>query len=346
MRNFSSLQGPEGRALGVDIIDQLSVRALSVSVENYELWLTHRLGANAELSRAIEAAGADISQAICDALYEKHLASARAPLSLVETGDSIARELADILSCLRETGEETRSYGAVLNAAAAFDTGSADPALFRAMVRDLAVTTRAMSVRNQTLSAQIEQSAEQVNALQTALAHVKTEALTDALTGLANRRCFETTLARKLAAPHQEGAEFSLVFCDIDHFKRINDNWGHPVGDQVIRFVAHVLKRTAPPEALVARYGGEEFALILPRTSRAKAAEIGESARRSVSAQRISKRSSGQMIGAVTVSFGVAVQRSGDNACTLIERADRRLYAAKLGGRDRIVADDAARSAA
>jgi diguanylate cyclase len=345
MRDLSLLQGTQGRTLGLDIIEQLSARNLSVSAENYELWLAYRLGDNNQLNRAIDTA-AEIDQSLCDRLFEQHLAGARIPLSLAESGDSIARELAEIVACLNDAGEETRSYGVALNAAAALEAEEKDPALFRTMIRDLAAATRRMADHNQTLSAQIEQSSEQLRTMKTALVHVKAEALTDALTGVANRRCFEAALARHLAAPRHDGAGAALILCDIDHFKRINDTWGHPVGDQVIRFLAHVLSKVAPKDALVARYGGEEFAMIVPKTGRGEAAAIAESARQMLRAQRISKKSSGQLIGVVTASFGVAAQRAGDDCSKILQRADQRLYIAKACGRDQVVSEERAQSAA
>lgn len=340
-RDVSLLQGTDARAFAVGIIDDLIAHALAPSAANYELWLGYRLGADADLSAAIERARAtaQLTQAFCDALYEQHCIAGRLPAPMLEANQSIARELADVVASLRSAGDQSRSYGETLSAAAALDTGAVDPALFQSLVRELAGATRKMAAHNQKLTAQIDQSAAQVETLQAALTHVSAEALTDGLTGIANRRRFQTMLQELVGGAARDGAPLSLILADIDHFKRINDTWGHPVGDQVIRFVAKALAKLTPETGLAARYGGEEFAILAPGLTRAEAEAMADAARRLVSAQRLTKRSTGEIIGVVTVSFGVVELRAGEDNATLVTRADQCLYAAKQSGRDRVVSD-------
>jgi len=347
MANVSPLQGPNGRALGFSIIEELTARGLAVSPANYEVWLARRTGDSADLANVLDEAEASgsLTQALLDALFEKHFASNRLSRQLLETGDSVARELCDVLACLRSVGEQTRYFSASLQGAKSLENDPTDPASFRTRVHELIQATRQMAEHQQRMSFQIAQSAEQVESLQAALCAVTAEALRDPLTGLANRRLYETTLSEHLRQRTCSGLPLSLIICDIDHFKRVNDVWGHVVGDQVIKYVAQVLKASAPESALTARYGGEEYAIVLPGLNHLGAKAIAERARQTVRAQRITKRSSGQIIGTVTVSFGVAEAVSGDSLCALTERADRCLYAAKANGRDQVVTEGTAQAA-
>jgi diguanylate cyclase len=225
---------------------------------------------------------------------------------MVEAGESIARELEQALDVLRAAGAQTRDYGETLHAVIADDAAVLDPAGFKTLVRRLVTATAEMATQNQALQARMTHSAEQVQALKTALHAVKREALTDRLTGLANRRLFDETLAARLAADRQTGGALALLLCDIDHFKRVNDTWGHVVGDQVIRCVASVVQALAPAEALAARYGGEEFALIVPEAALPVARAIGEAMRSGAAAKQLSRRATGEKLGVRTISIGVA----------------------------------------
>jgi diguanylate cyclase len=346
--DVSLLQGADARAFGVAVIDELVSHALAPSAANYELWLTYRLSADAALCAAIDGARATatLTQPLCDALYERHCSHGRLSGQILEANQSIARELADVVASLRSAGAQTRSYGETLSAAAALDATDIDPALFQSLVRELASATRAVTAQNQKLTEQIDRSAAEVETLQTALTHVSVAALTDGLTGIANRRHFETKLQQHVDDATRDGAPFCLILGDIDHFKRINDTWGHPVGDQVIRYVAKVLVKLTPAGGLAARYGGEEFAILLPGVTRTGAEAIADAARRVIGSQRLTKRSTGERIGVVTVSFGVVEFRASEGRATFVARADECLYAAKQNGRDRIVSDATIQEAA
>jgi diguanylate cyclase (GGDEF)-like protein len=164
----------------------------------------------------------------------------------------------------------------------------------------------------------------------------------DALTGLANRGCFDATLADGCQAARAAGAPISLIMIDIDYFKRFNDHYGHPGGDACLRRVARQLTREVRDGDLVARYGGEEFAVILPDCKLSTALAIAERMRAAVA--ELALPHEGTAPGAtVTISLGVASTPAGDLPPeSLIANADRNLYAAKRAGRDRVFCSDAA----
>jgi diguanylate cyclase len=126
---------------------------------------------------------------------------------------------------------------------------------------------------------------------------------------------------------------------DIDHFKAFNDTWGHLTGDQVLRLVAISVKQNVKGQDIAARYGGEEFAVILPNTVLRSALTVADHIRRAVMSKELMKRSTGQNLGRVTISLGVATLHNGDTAQSLIARADACLYAAKRNGRNRVICE-------
>jgi diguanylate cyclase (GGDEF)-like protein len=152
---------------------------------------------------------------------------------------------------------------------------------------------------------------------------------TDPLTGALNRRGLASIVPAG-ALPHDTGASLAVAMADVDHFKRVNDEHGHQVGDDVLRSVAAVLAGVLRPSDAVVRYGGEEFLLLLPEVDLAAAARIAERARATVA--------SSVLTGGVrvTVSLGVAERRPGESRDDLIRRADLALYLAKRGGRNRV----------
>lgn len=164
----------------------------------------------------------------------------------------------------------------------------------------------------------------------------ETLAVTDGLTGLNNHRYFQSFFERELSRARRYNHPLSLIMIDIDHFKKINDNLGHPVGDQVLREVARLLKEQARDVDLAARYGGEEFMLVLPETKRAEAQSLAERIR-----QRVEKHdfriSIGKKPHAVTISLGVAgFPEDGEEKSQIIDRVDKALYKAKSGGRNQV----------
>jgi diguanylate cyclase len=168
---------------------------------------------------------------------------------------------------------------------------------------------------------------------------VRTESLTDPLTTLANRKYYDAALAQGIAEATAKNEPLSLLMADIDEFKNFNDRFGHLTGDQVLRLVALSVKQNVTNQDVAARYGGEEFVIALPNTPLPAAMAIAEHIRCSVMTKELMKRSSGDRLGRVTISIGVAMLRPTDNAALLMERTDKCLYVAKRNGRNRVIGE-------
>ncbi len=167
--------------------------------------------------------------------------------------------------------------------------------------------------------------------------------ITDALTGVHNRRYFEERLSEEIARAARKGEPLACLLLDVDHFKHVNDAYGHQEGDRVLREVASRIKRELRLTDALARYGGEEFAVLLGGTGEELAHHIAERVRRAIDGTRF-RLMRGEEIH-VTVSAGVAVLRPGPGpleaaARDLVQRADRALYHAKQGGRNRVCSAD------
>jgi len=177
-------------------------------------------------------------------------------------------------------------------------------------------------------------------ALRLSAEQLKNLAETDGLTGIVNRRAFDEAFARETAGSARKNTPFSLLMVDIDRFKAYNDTYGHPAGDQCLRVVSKCLRQSVSrPADIVARYGGEEFAVFLPDTSAKGAMIVAEQFARAVMTKELMKRSTGEHLGRVTVSIGVATLRKSDTPQSFIERADACLYAAKRHGRNRVMSE-------
>ncbi|HEY4395947.1 MAG TPA: sensor domain-containing diguanylate cyclase, partial [Polyangia bacterium] len=164
---------------------------------------------------------------------------------------------------------------------------------------------------------------------------VEEQATTDGLTGLVNHRTFQERFSAMLGRAERRGFAVSLLLTDIDHFKKVNDTYGHPTGDEVLRRVAAILKASARKIDITARYGGEEFAIVLEGTDRQGAFQLAERIR-----QEVEQQSFASPQGAFGATLSIGVASYPDDArekAEIIARADQSLYAAKHGGRNRTV---------
>lgn len=333
------LKGEKGRATGLRAINDVIDHGLFATPENYELWLHYQNNWTPALTNDMESyikSGQPLDETTIEKLYERHLSSTRLDSAVMLTGARLAKELADALDMLKSAGHRTEAFSENLdNAAQALDTGRLDSHQLMSLIKSLSSATRAMSEENAELTQRLEVSSREVDDLRGHLQKVRLESLTDILTGLANRRMFEDTLRMRAKEATSLDYPLSLALCDIDFFKKFNDTWGHQTGDQVIRFVASVLKSYSLNDQLVARYGGEEFAIVIPRLTTAEARDLMEDIRHAVERKQLKRKSTDETLGRVTISIGIATLTKTESCASLIHRADEMLYVSKRTGRNR-----------
>jgi diguanylate cyclase len=305
---------------------------------SYAVWYEYVGGFSTGLREEIDTLtrdGGKLDEATTRRLYDKYVADLDQEV-VSRLGDNLKRVVADVSDSATSASREADSYGGKLevlgNRLKQTAVNGEVPALVRTAYNDTAAMRAVMNSVNDRLTT----STEEIEELRRELMRVREEALLDSLTGLLNRRAFDERIATMVADAVAKGDEFSLVMADIDHFKRINDGYGHLFGDRVIRAVGEALKAGVKGRDIVARYGGEEFAILLPSTGLKGAWAVAEGVRRLVAASRIRRMNNDEVVGNITLSAGVAMHRAGESIASLIERADAALYRAKGGGRNRV----------
>jgi diguanylate cyclase len=193
-----------------------------------------------------------------------------------------------------------------------------------------------MANQSRAIEVRLVESSREIEALRLQLELVKVEASTDSLTGISNRKEFDARLAQMAQAADAHGTPLSLIMCDVDLFKRVNDTFGHQTGDQVIRFVATTMDRAKPQGGVVARIGGEEFALLAPNTASDAAMALAEQIRVAVEGKRLVRRQTNIDLGQITVSLGVGQRVHGEDPAQMMQRADDALYRSKKTGRNKV----------
>jgi diguanylate cyclase len=240
-----------------------------------------------------------------------------------------------VLGRLEAAGRDAADYSDTLSAATGKLGTDHSPADLRKLVDGLMAATREMENRTKSLESELQHSSEQVTELRSKLDNVRKESLTDPLTGIANRKAFDAAMEAAMAASAEETA--CLLICDIDHFKKFNDSWGHQTGDQVLRLVANCLTDNVKGRDTAARYGGEEFAVVLRGTALKGAVHVANQIRLAVQGRKLVKKSTGDILGTITISIGVSVIANPDTVEAVIRRADACLYGAKQNGRNMVI---------
>lgn len=338
------LQAAEGIQLAQAALDIMAEHSIAPSAQNYSIFTEYVAQTNPELQSELKPAlegESIVDQPLLDDLYDRHFTFRRIQDAVRDAGDSMQRELGTVVKTLEAAERDTAAYGAALAGASGELDKATDIASVKKMVDGLVAATARMQRRSRDLERRLQETTQEVDQLRNNLDKVREEAMTDALTGVANRKRFDESMRASHREASVEQSDFSLILCDIDHFKRFNDTWGHQTGDQVIRFVAACLSRFSKEHHTVARYGGEEFAIVLPNTGMDEAAVIAEKVRSTVEGKRLLRKSKNEDLGNITVSLGVSKFKNGEAIEDLIERCDSNLYKSKQTGRNRITIDDA-----
>lgn len=259
------------------------------------------------------------------------------PDTVQRTSKFLEHELANVLAAIRSGIGATDSYARSLSDAQKRLAALPTAEQVRVIVSLLVGENQRMRLDMTSLKSELEGARSKIESLRGSLAHAQEVGLRDALTSVGNRRCFDATLERALASAHVDKAPLSIVMADIDAFKKVNDDHGHQIGDEVLKVFAKILAASIRDQDTVARFGGEEFAIILPSTSGKDAELLAERIRQKFGAKVLKIRKTNTPVGQMTASFGVAQLQPGETADALVHRADARLYEAKRNGRNRVV---------
>jgi len=285
--------------------------------------------------RLIESQERSFDEELCTQLYDRFFGSELETKLIDETCTRMEQTMGRVLSQMGSATEDTGEYG---NALAEFQEQLAAPesvSEVRTMLENVLSETRSMQDRTKKLEKALDDSTKELASISDHLVTARRQALTDGLTGIANRRCFDERLQELTAEAVKEDNSLCLLIGDIDHFKAFNDTHGHRVGDQVLKQVALTLTQCIKGRDLAARYGGEEFAVILPETDLIGAEKLSDQIREAISKKRIRMKNSGELLGSITMSIGATRYVPNESTTAMIERADRGLYRAKREGRNR-----------
>lgn len=319
----------------------MSRHNVPITPRNYAVWYDYVSGKSKELRDAIDAMiqkAEQFSDEINDLLYQRFCAEIDEGV-LTELRDNLRQLLIDIFGQVAQLTAQAGEYEKIVSKSV--DKLSEDMSIhnIRSVVDEIIVETRKIGRSGKDTQEKLQEATDELEALKKEFEQAKAAALVDFLTGVANRKAFDMAVKGSVREAASDTEPLSLLLIDIDHFKRFNDEYGHIVGDEVLRLVARKIKENVRGRDFVARYGGEEFAVILPGTPIFGAKTVAENVRRSFSEGKLKRVRTSEYLGTITISLGAAQYRPGESVEDLIDRSDRALYFAKQAGRNRVATE-------
>jgi len=328
---------------GHKALERLKLYGLLPSPENYSVFYHYFMGVNAELKTAVDTIlekKPALSQAECTKLYDSHLGLYAEHKFLQQTSEAVGTELKTVLTAIQEAVQGSSRYATTLDTFSGKLTSTDSLEQIRDAVLRVLDETKTMSSQNQQLQAQLSETTEQLLEMRQNLDRAHRELQIDGLTQVGNRKFFDREIVRTMIEAANAAHPLSLLMIDIDFFKKFNDNYGHIVGDQVLRLVAKTLVENLKGRDVIARYGGEEFVILLPQTTVQDSEKVANQLRAHLATKKIRKRSTNETLGIITISIGAAQYLFGEDAETFLARADAALYKAKQTGRNKVIIAD------
>lgn len=335
----TAVRGPQAYSLARKVIDAMEAASVWPTPLNYELWLHYIQAPESPLAvemRRIFDSKLPFTDTVAEMLATEFLPRSRLSEEIRDAGAVLNRELAAVATAIDKAREVQVQYAETLSEAKEQFEEAAPLSPLSDLITTLARATRRIQRHTVVLERRLESSHTEVSKLRNHLEQVRRDAMTDALTNLANRKAFDEKLDTICADHDEHGGTVSLAIIDIDMFKRFNDTWGHQTGDQVLRYVASAISRIAQMPRVAARYGGEEFAIVFPGETAAQVEHVLETLRSDIASRALRRRSTNDDLGVVTISAGVAHRHKNESPLQLMERADAALYVSKRAGRNRI----------
>ena len=327
-------QAAEFMRLAVPLMQK---HGIAMTPANYAVWFEYVSGSNVALvdalDKEIEEKGRLTDQQSRQ-LYERFFDREKDQQSFLELREELSRLLREVISFVYtgvvSTDKSNTQLQHLLGRMSPNMTGQE----VHDLVEEVLASTRQAVSSGEVLSERLNYAMEEVQTLKKELGETRREAKSDMLTGLANRKAFDEVLVSSTRDADQNHQAVTLIFCNLDNFHDINENHGHPVGDLVLKRVASLLHDHVSSSDLVARYSGEEFAILLNNQPLSEARKVAEKIRTEMAAKRINRKDTGESLGQITLSLGLASYVATEGVDSFMQRADRALYMAKRRGRN------------
>jgi len=341
--NVVSMSAPDDQnkkqKISVSALARMAENDIDPTPKNYEIWYNYMLGEDLllvkEISNILDA-NVNFDSIRNEDLYQKYFASQQDTQEIQAACSRIEASVTDIVNqigLVRSTNTEYKHK--LLDFSDDVSANSTEQEIC-SVINKLASDTESVINSSQSIELKLSESSNDITEINHRLKELSNEILSDHLTGIANRKLFESKLRSEIINARETGQNLCLVFMDIDDFKVFNDSYGHLIGDQVLKVTANLLQDNVKGQDLAARYGGEEFCLLLPNTSLNDATRLAERIGEKLASREINNKRTGESYGRITLSIGAAEYQPGESSNDLIQRADNAHYRAKRNGRNRV----------
>ena len=327
------------REFGQGAVAAMEKYGVAPTPSNYRIWYNFLAGQDPDLVRSINEMldqNATFTPERNRQIFAQFFESGNAFDDLFAKSTDLESLTTRILSHLEQASSDQKSYVGQMNKVSGEIAELSGADGLAEMIKKVLVETKKIVEKSQQLKESLDKSSVEVTSLKSDLEEAREEALTDALTGIGNRKFLDMRLRKEVSSADESGEPLCVVLADIDRFKNFNDKYGHAIGDQVLKLAASVLKDSVKGQDTPTRYGGEEFCIVLPRTVLTNAAKLADNLRATLAERALSNKRTGETYGRITMSLGIAMYRSGESIENLVNRVDQALYSAKNNGRNRV----------
>ncbi|MCF3642774.1 GGDEF domain-containing protein [Rhizobium sp. TRM95111] len=337
--NTAGAQKAQVPDIAAQVTYAMRIMGVAAIPRNYELFYEAYIGSNPKLTRELAALGSKATQEELDAIGSRYFGHHHRAEVIDGAHSRIVLQLDGILRLLRQEQNSLESYNTLLGETFARisskNTASVD--LLKNAIGVITEATDDTLTQGKERVEDVVQTSMEMDVVRRELDEYKRIASTDSLTQLSNRRAFDNRLAAVYDNALTRNAT-ALVLADIDHFKKINDTYGHPVGDKILATVGNLVRTIVRKDIFLARTGGEEFAMIIEGNTEEEAMLIAERVRSALESTPFKNSKTGVNYGPVTISLGICMASEAEGPGELYSKADIALYCAKNGGRNRVMA--------
>ncbi len=319
----------------------MKARDVSPTPKHYAVFYAYAAGQPGDLIKELDLLGAqevELTDELLDKLYNNHLAGIQ-NRAVADAAAGAKRILAEMVHSIATFTGTTHSISQEIQQKIETVEDPMSEETIKLMAKSVVDGALTMMSSSESVAKQLVGAQSEIASLRENLAKATTESERDFLTGTYNRKAFDKRLYEAAEEAVKTDSELTLIMIDIDHFKKFNDNFGHLIGDEVLKIVSRALTDSVKGIDTVARYGGEEFAIILPRTPIGGGMIVAEQIRKLIAGREFKNRATGEHYGVITMSAGVAAFRTHgieDSPTALIKRADEAMYRSKNAGRNRV----------